>query len=619
MLSGALPRLSSFWQTKSPSTMSRPTIFISAVSEELRSARQLVANTLTFLGYEPVWQDVFGTETGDLCAMLRAKIDECNGVVQLVGQCYGAEPESKTTEFGRVSFTQYEALYARKCGKKVWYLFIDERFPIDSRGSEPEELRQLQNAYRSTLKADTHVFHALQSPEALEAGVLKLRDDLTELRRGAKRWAIGVAAALALITVLVIWLLRGQMGISQKIAEEGRSMKTIAEHFSSLGATSGLIPSPKTPEEHYHNARVQELNGNFGVARKEYSEYLSANLEALDPWLSYETMLKSAEGHAGAIESMRQFEKLQPSTVSYQTATALLDDGEPRLTKLQALAASHPEFGPLPWLISQEFSEARRGEQTLADQRTEKQWLTKFREAQAAGQFEKYFIDKNESQKWIDAAETRWAKLSSMPDVVAKNPVTLTLQESNGGWAAYFGMTETNAKELFYRLDGEGEFKSTGFLPTRNMTTGDPMPNLYVPLANLASGEHTVDVRYVDRDGRTNGPYTIKFSTTAERLAQTKMILNSISNSWLEFRDYNGKLLLYFSALMSYRPVIKEVRYSLNSDALDKTFKFKPTDKMFESGDDVLITVPKDTEFAMVQVTYQDGTNSSVQKFLRPR
>jgi hypothetical protein len=529
----------------------RPTIFISAVSEELRSARQLVANTLTFLGYEPVWQDVFGTETGDLCTMLRAKIDQCRGVVQLVGQCYGAEPKSKTTEFGRVSFTQYEALYARDRSKKVWYLFLDERFPIDSRGSEPEELRQLQAAYRSTLKADTHVFHALQSHEALEAGVLKLRDDLTELRRGAKRWAIGVAAALALIAVLVIWLVRGQIGISQKIAEEGRSMETIAKHFGSLGATSGLIPSPKTPEEHYHNARVQELSGNFGAARKEYSEYLSANLEALDPWLSYETMLKSAEGHAGAIQSMRQFEKLQPSTVSYQTATALLGDGEPRLTKLQALAASHPEFGPLPWLISQEFSEARRGEQTLADQRAEKQWLTKFRDAQAAGQFEKYFIDKNEAQKWIDAAGARWAKLSSMPDVVAKNPVTLTLQESSSGWAAYFGMTETTAKELFYRLDGKGEFKSAGFLPTRNMTTGDPMPNLYVPLPNLAFGEHTVDVRYVDRDGRTNGPYTIKFSTTDERLAQTKMILNSLSNSWLEFRDYNGKMLLYFSALMS--------------------------------------------------------------------
>lgn len=40
----------------------RPLIFISAVSRELRSARQLVANTLTFLGYQPIWQDIFGTD-----------------------------------------------------------------------------------------------------------------------------------------------------------------------------------------------------------------------------------------------------------------------------------------------------------------------------------------------------------------------------------------------------------------------------------------------------------------------------------------------------------------------------------------------------------------------------
>src|SRR5438045_7955558 len=97
----------------------RPTIFISAVSKELRSARQLVANTLTYLGYEPVWQDIFGTEGGDLRAVLRHKIDQSKGIVQLIGQCYGAEPASPDEEFGRVSYTQYEALYARKQGKKV--------------------------------------------------------------------------------------------------------------------------------------------------------------------------------------------------------------------------------------------------------------------------------------------------------------------------------------------------------------------------------------------------------------------------------------------------------------------------------------------------------------------
>ena len=595
----------------------RPTIFISAVTAELRSARQLVANTLTFLGYEPTWQDVFATETGDLCAVLREKIDQCKGLVQLVGQCYGAEPTSKTTELGRVSFTQYEGLYARKQGKKVWYLFIDKDFPIDPHDAEPEELRQLQSSYRNVLKADTHMFHALNSREALEAGVLKLRDDLTVLRRGAKQWAIGVAAALAFIAILAIWLVWGQAGIKRKIVEEGRSMEMIAKHFDSLGENRGLIASPQTPEEHYHNARVHELGGNFGAARKEYASYLSANLEALDPWLSYENMLKSAEGHAGAIESMRAFEKLSPRTISHQTALALLDEGNPRLTKLQALAASHPDFGPLPWLISEEYSESRKGEQTLADQRTEKTWLQKFREAQAAGKFEKYFIDKNEAQKWIEAADIRWAKLSSRPEGTMKNPVTMTLMESSGGWSANFQLVEYTAKELFYKLDGRGDFQSTGHLPMRNSQTGEQMLNLNVPLPNLAEGEHTMEVKYVDKAGNTNGPYLLKFSTEAERLAQSKWSLNSTSNSWLEFRDYDGKVLLYFSQILSYRAVIKEIRYSLNSDALDKEFKFNHHGNMFEPGDNIYITVPKDTEFAVAQITYRDGTTSSVQKFMR--
>jgi tetratricopeptide (TPR) repeat protein len=194
-------------------------VFISAVSRELRTARQLVANTLSFLGYEPVWQDIFGTESGDLRSVLRQQIDRCKGVVQLVGQCYGAEPPTPDEEFGRVSYTQYEALYARKRGKKVWYLFIDENFPADRCDSEPEELRALQAAYRRRLQSDTHVFHPLATIDALEASVLKLRDDLARLRRSLKRWALGVAALLVLIVALVIWQLRGQAEMKVEIAK----------------------------------------------------------------------------------------------------------------------------------------------------------------------------------------------------------------------------------------------------------------------------------------------------------------------------------------------------------------------------------------------------------------
>jgi Domain of unknown function (DUF4062) len=592
----------------------RPTIFISAVSKELLSARQLVANTLTFLGYEPVWQDIFGTEGGDLRQMLRQQIDQCKGVVQLIGQCYGAEPPAPDEEFGRVSYTQYEALYARKRGKKVWYLYMDESFPIDAHEPEPEELRQLQAAYRNILKVDTHLFHPLASREALEAGVLKLRNDLTQLRRGAKRWAWGIAALLVFIAVLVMWLVRGQ-------GETKGSLEKIAQRFESLSSMGGLIAGAKTPEEHYHNARVHELGGNFGAARKEYSEYLSSNLEALDPWLSYSAMLKAAEGKAGAVETVRYLgDKLRPQTISYQTALALLDDGEARLKKLRALAESYPDFGPLAWLISQEFSEARRGDQTLADQRAEKEWLEKFRAAHAAGKFERYFLDKKEALKWIEAAEARWAKLSSTPERVLENPVTLTAQLSNGGWAVTFQVADFKVKELFYKLDGKGDFQSTGQLPIKNAQTGLPMVNTYVPLPNLPPGEHTIEVKYVDKNDKTNGPYTLKFSTADEELAQGKMILNMTAGSWLSFRDYDGKVLLYFTQLLSYRPVIKEIRYSLNSDKLDQTFKFKPSDTMYEIRDELTyLAVPRDSQFANVQVTYKDGTTSPVQKFLRAK
>ena len=599
----------------------RPTIFISAVSKELRSARQLVSNTLTFLGYEPIWQDIFGTETGDLRQMLRDKIDQSKGVVQLVGQCYGAEPTSPDPDFGRVSYTQYEALYARKKGIKVWYLFMDEDFPIDPHEPEPEEMRQLQAAYRGVLKADSHLFHPLKTREALEAGVLKLRDDLTQLRKGARRWAWAIAAMLGFVALLVIWLVWGQDRISTKIDKSQATLEKIADRFEALASQGGVIPNAKTPEEHYHNARIHELSGNFSAARKSYSDYLFSNLDAIDPWLSYLAMLKSAEGKAGAGEAMRYIgDKLKPPTVSYQTALALLEDGEPRIAKLTALAEANPDFGPLPWLISQEYSEARRGDQTLADKRAEKEWLEKFRAAHAAGKFEKFFIDKKEAQKWIETGEQRWASLTSTPDKVLENPITLTTQYASGGWAIIFTLTDFRAKELFYRLDGQGEFKSTGHLPMKNAQTGLPMIQTYVPLPNLAPGEHTVEAKYTDRNDKTNGPYTLKFATDTEQLAQGKQILEMTKGSWLMFRDFNGKVLLYFSHLLSYRPVIKEIRYSINSEALDQTFKFKPTDKMYEVGDElVYITVPADSQYAAVQVIYKDGMKSEVQKVMRQR
>jgi tetratricopeptide (TPR) repeat protein len=212
----------------------RPAIFISAVSRELKSARQLVANTLIFLGYEPDWQDIFGVEEGDLRAMLRRRVEASNGVVQLVGNCYGAEPPVPDETFGRVSYTQYEALYAKSKGKKVWYLFLDETFPADPHEGEDPEKCELQAAYRARVKADSHVYHPLSSNEGLEASVLKLRADLIQLRRGVKRWAVSVAALMILTVTLCIWLLQGQQHSSEQQRQTNQQLQALKETVEKL-------------------------------------------------------------------------------------------------------------------------------------------------------------------------------------------------------------------------------------------------------------------------------------------------------------------------------------------------------------------------------------------------
>ncbi len=236
----------------------RPPIFISAVSKELRSSRQLVANTLQFLGYEPVWQDIFGTEEGDLRAMLRKKVDDCQGVVQLVGQCYGAEPPAPDEQFGRVSYTQFEALYARQRGKKVWVLILGETFPADPHPAEAEDRRQLQAAYHQRVQTDQHLFHPLGTRDALEANVLKMKDELARLRRNSKLVVATMTALLVAILALVVWVLITvkQPAVDTLTAERANAAFVARNYSAAFDAYARL--SDAAPANLGYHRRIEE-------------------------------------------------------------------------------------------------------------------------------------------------------------------------------------------------------------------------------------------------------------------------------------------------------------------------------------------------------------------------
>jgi len=267
----------------------RPIIFISAVSKELHGARQLVANTLELLGYEPDWQDVFDTEEGDVRGMIRRKVDASAGVVQLMGQCYGTEPRTPDEQFGRVSYTQYEALYAKQRGKKVWYLLLDTDFSADPHEAEPEELRALQMAYRKRVAEGEQLYHPVGSSDAVEATVLKLRDDLAQLRKRGKQWAAGVLALLIFIALLTVWLVRSGNQIQQsnvtlqedmkKQQDDMKKIKFIMLYPSALAQVREAQPGLK-PEQAEELA-TEEVAKTVGLDAKTARETLPTFAEQL--------------------------------------------------------------------------------------------------------------------------------------------------------------------------------------------------------------------------------------------------------------------------------------------------------------------------------------------------
>ncbi len=108
----------------------------------------------------------------------------------------------------------------------------------------------------------------------------------------------------------------------------------------------------------------------------------------------------------------------------------------------------------------------------------------------------------------------------------------------------------------------------------------------------------------------------ISLPTSAMPPKQMKQILNMTQNSWVSFRDFDGKQLIYFTHLESYTCGIKEVHYSINTEDLDKMWELQPCDSknpMAVTKDIVYLMMPLGTAKSIaVQVTFVDGTKSEV-------
>ena len=92
------------------------------------------------------------------------------------------------------------------------------------------------------------------------------------------------------------------------------------------------------------------------------------------------------------------------------------------------------------------------------------------------------------------------------------------------------------------------------------------------------------------------------------------------STGWVQFRNFNGQQLIYFTALQTLHCRLKEIRYSINSEDLDETFELvscNPQTPFSLPPDvkpsDIYISLqPETASTVAVQVEWEDGRKSAI-------
>ena len=89
---------------------------------------------------------------------------------------------------------------------------------------------------------------------------------------------------------------------------------------------------------------------------------------------------------------------------------------------------------------------------------------------------------------------------------------------------------------------------------------------------------------------------------------------------WIQFREFAGKQLVYFTTLQTMHCRLSEVRYSINSDALDRRLPLGKCDPQLpfnlpsdDSNEYIYISLkPGEAETVAVQAVWDDGSGSEI-------
>ncbi|MGB8817582.1 MAG: methyl-accepting chemotaxis protein, partial [Rhizobiaceae bacterium] len=359
-----------------------------------------------------------------------------------------------------------------------------------------------------------------------------------------------------------------------------------------------------------------ELGGDILNARQAYLGFSKFNVDAVDAYSRFATLLKVSEGRASAREVLGALRETNKTKSLELVWTQLLDDSQ-RAQAIDAFAKANPDFGPAAYALADEYSQDRLGARTLTEKRAEWAALRAFSHAEIGGGLVKNFVDQTVLAEWTGRVQSRLAALGNLDAVP---PPSLNPVRAGQGWQVSISLPEP-ATAIFWRAGDQGDFTNTGVMAFNDQQTGKPMAN---PAFQLQGDATATDIflKYTDLRGQEVGPFQIRFDPDASLIASQKSMIELTWTSWIAFDASGFRGNLYFTQLAAFSCGIKEVAYGFNGAAPTEPLKLPPCDPAnpFALPDGFMpyFKIGEDVKSMSVEVTYADGAKSGVKEFKRP-
>lgn len=365
--------------------------------------------------------------------------------------------------------------------------------------------------------------------------------------------------------------------IQQDVKDIKKGINDIKKGIGKIGNLGGVIANPQKEQDYYHNARVYMMRSDRAKARKAYEKYITFNRRYVDPHLSYQDLLKNAEGISATRRIYRELKAKYPKNPAVSFAHAKLLEDKQRIAAFKQIVQTYPNFVPVYLALSKEFSHQQLGSQTNAERAKEMKYLKMFKEKGGLKDISRFYLAQEESKSRVKAASTMLKMYENNPffKAMAKNPVKVQASEYSKGDFQVTFIILGGAKEIFYKLPHMSDFKSTGKMSVKNPVTGQNMPNYNIKTTKLQVGDNLVQVKYKDMKDQMNGPFEVNAKIEAMEDTRAK---HFIQYQWslplmkrLRVGRAGRRLQMMPMFVASGKQYFKTIRYSFNRPSLNRT------------------------------------------------